>query len=141
MPVGIARPVWGHLITTTPTLVSSLLFSPVSFRHRPDCTSSRGRLVQPIPASLENLRFTRLLQDLRNALLDRLGGFRRDFLGQPPEFPVLCGRGFEVLAAVRDRQLDDLRQRLRARETGEIIERGIGIGVRDLDDLDRKSVV
>src|SRR5258708_4766887 len=55
MPVGIARPVWGHLIMTTPTLVSSLLFSPVSVRHRQDCTSSRGRLVQPISASLEKL--------------------------------------------------------------------------------------
>jgi hypothetical protein len=69
MPVGIARPVWGHLIMTTPTLVSSLLFSPVSVRHRLDCTASRGCLVQPIPAACKTALYEAFCRTLAKLFL------------------------------------------------------------------------
>src|SRR6266852_9008987 len=113
MPVGISRPVWGHLIITMPILilpVSLLCRSNVSVRHRLDCTSSRGRrLFQPIPAVCKSFDSVGFLQDSGEALLDRLGRLGRDFLSELPKFLVLRGRDFEVLAALRGRQLYDFR--------------------------------
>ena len=58
MPVGISRPVLGHLIITMPNLilpVSLVCRSNASVRHRLDCTSSRGRrLFQLIPAACKS---------------------------------------------------------------------------------------
>jgi len=41
------------------------------------------------------------LQGSGEAFLDRLGRFGRDFLSELPKFPVLRGRDFEALAALR----------------------------------------
>jgi hypothetical protein len=59
-----------------------------------------GALGPADPSRLQNHALRGLLQDSRKALLDGVGGFRRDFPGQLPEFLVLCRRGFEVSAAV-----------------------------------------
>src|SRR6266436_2438314 len=112
MPVGISRPVCGHLIITMPILIlpvsllcRSNVRSPSAGRH----LFSREALVPADPGSLQKFDSGGFMQDFGEALLDRLGRLGRDFLSELPKFLVLRGRDFEVLAALRGRQLYDFR--------------------------------
>ena len=99
--------------------------------------TGRGR---PLERNLDVYRFLiGLVENLGNVFPDRLARFRRNFLGELPQFLVLGGRGLESLVRLRCGQGEDIRHRLAAQEMGEEIDRGGGIGVRDLDD--REPVV
>jgi hypothetical protein len=76
------------------------------------------------------------VENLGDALPDRLARLRRKLLGKLPQFLVLGGSGVESLAPLRRRQGQSIRHRLAAQEMGEEIDRGGGIGVRYLDDLE-----
>src|SRR5258708_5882089 len=79
-----------------------------------------------------------LVENLGDVLPDRLTRFRRKLLGKLPQFLVLGGCGVESLVRLRRGQGEDIRHRLPApaQEMGEEIDRGGGIGVRGLDDLE-----
>src|SRR5207244_11255739 len=81
----------------------------------------REALVPANPGGRQELDSGGFLEDFE-ALLDRLGRRGCDFLRELPEFLVLCGRGFEGLAALRGCQLYDVRQRLRGAPIGEKID-------------------
>src|SRR5260370_38577698 len=101
MPVGIARPVCGHLIMTIPTLDSSRLVSvpcPVAIGWiapllAGGAWSSRSRR----PAKV---RLRGLLQDPGKRLLDPLGGLGCRFSG---EFPKLLGQRVRCFAVFSSR--------------------------------------
>ena len=62
---------------------------------------SREALVPADPGGLQKFDSGGFLQDSGEVPLDRLGRLGRDFLSELPKFPVLRGRGFEILAALR----------------------------------------
>src|SRR5216683_140747 len=98
-----------------------------------DCSNRPGR---PLERTLDGCRFLiGWVENLGDVLPDRLARFRRNFLGKLPQFLVLGGYGLESLVRLRCGQGEDIRHRLAAQEMGEEIDRGGGIGIRDLDDL------
>src|ERR1700737_322360 len=109
MPVGIARPVSGHLIMTTPTLIPPCF--PLGFFRSGNVSAPVGWIaalffgleLAPTDPGGPLGRFDSgdFLQDSGHALLDRLGGFGRDFLNEVPKFLVLRGRDLEILTALR----------------------------------------
>src|SRR3981081_1116762 len=105
MPVGISRPVLGHLIIPMPTRTSRVcVFVPWQRVRSPSAglhLFSREALVPADPGGLQKFDSGGFLQDSGEALLDRLGRLGCDFLSELPKFPVLRGRCFEVLAALR----------------------------------------
>src|SRR5258705_588245 len=98
------------------------------------CSNRPGRALE---RTLDVCRFLiGLVENLGDVLPGRFARFRRNFLGKLPQFLVLGGGALESLVRLRCGQGEDIRYRLAAQEMGEEIDRGGGIGVRDLDDLE-----
>src|SRR5947209_15850358 len=83
-----------------------------------------------------SIRSGDLLEGAGDAFLDRLDGLGRDLLGQRGELLALRAESVELLAYMRGRKFDGLRQRLHGHELGRKIERGVAVGARHLDHLE-----
>jgi hypothetical protein len=82
--------------------VSLLCRGNMPVRDRLDCTCPRGETLVPADSDdLQKFDSGSFLQDSGEAFLDRLRRLGRYFLSEFPKFPVLLGRGFEVLSALR----------------------------------------
>lgn len=70
------------------------------------------------------------LQDSGEALLDRLGGLRRDLLSESPKFAVSRRRNFDALAALPGRQLSPAYPRHRKRPVEGVLIAGLNRRIR-----------
>src|SRR5262245_16673179 len=121
MPVEIARPVCGHLIRTVPTLTSCSSLPSFAVQCQVTvCWSQRlpqwpelAPTACGLPGFWCGAGSACSLQHPGDALLEGLGCLGRSLLRKLPELPALRGRGIKILARLGDREIHDLRRRLR----------------------------
>jgi hypothetical protein len=117
----------------------------------PPCTTSRstGKATSTPPRSIPGSgcrssdgwtrrtkgRSARDLERLGHAVADRLGRLGHDLLRERREFLELRRRKFELLALMRERQLEQLARRLHLERAACEIERRVGVLARDLHQL------
>src|SRR4029079_7613832 len=109
-----------------PPLLDFFLSAACQFAIGRSALFSREALVPADPGGESDQELGNPLQHAGKTVLDWLCRLGRGLPGDVPKFPVLRGRGFDGLAAVRDGELQDLRCRLGAHEVAEKIESGTG---------------
>jgi hypothetical protein len=72
---------------------------------------------------------------LPHACLEWLNRIRGHFLNQPREFLGLLGEGLELLTRVRGRYLKELGRRFHTKQPVNEVERGVGVGVDQLNSV------